>query len=52
MKVINQNYLRQRMHEMLRQHLTKDILKHFGTENVARSTIYEISNYTKVEKHL
>lgn len=42
MKVAEQNYLRQRIYDMLGQHSKKEVLEHFRRENVARSTIYSV----------
>lgn len=42
MKVANQNYLRQRIYDMLGHHSKKEVLQHFLCENVARSTIYSV----------
>lgn len=42
MKVAKQNYLRERVYDMLGQRSKKEVLDHFLKENIGRSTIYSI----------
>lgn len=42
MKVANQDYLCQRIYDMLGQHSKKEVSQHFRLENIALSTIYSI----------